>query len=70
MKVGDLVNAAYIRGGHIGIYHSGIIIDIEKNEYNRWHLGGIETLIRILTSGGIMTFELSTDEFEVVNESR
>ena len=73
MKVGDFVNAAYVRGGVTGIYHSGIIVDIEEVDdlfSEKYAIVETNTYVRVLANGDIMTFELEGDKIEVINESR
>ena len=73
MKVGDLVNAAYVRMGVPGIFHSGVIVEIEQTAgmfSEKYSITETNTFIRVLSAGKIMTFELEEDKFEVVNENR
>ena len=73
MKVGDLVNAYYIREGHKGIDHSGVIIEIEKmtNLFSeKYAITETTTLVRVLSKEMVMTFDLSEDKVEVINEGR
>ena len=73
MKVGDLVNAAYVRMGIPGIFHSGIIVEIERSAdifIEKYAFPVTNTYIKVLTAGNILTFELNEDEIEVVDESR
>ena len=73
MKVGDLVKAAYIRSGHPGIYHSGVVVKIEEVTdlfSEKYAIMETNTYVDILSSGTIMTFDLDEDKIEGVNESR
>jgi hypothetical protein len=73
MKVGDLVNAAYVRMGIPGIFHSGVIVEIEESTdlfSEKYAITETNTYIKVLVDGKIMTFELEEDKFEVINESR
>ena len=73
MKVGDLVNAAYVRMGVPGIFHSGVIVEIEKTTgmfSEKYSITETNTFIRVLSAGKVMTFELEEDKFEVVSENR
>ena len=72
MKVGDLVKAAYVRGGHPGIFHSGVIVEIKKmtNLFSeKYTITETTTLVRVLSKDMVMTFDLSEDKVEVVSES-
>ena len=73
MKVGDLVNAAYVRKTIPGIFHSGVIVEIEESTdlfSEKYAITETNTYIKVLVNGKIMTFELDEDKFEVINESR
>ena len=73
MKVGDLVNAAYVRMGIPGIFHPGIIVEIERSGdifSEKYAFPVTNTYIKVLTSGKVLTFELNEDEIEVVDGSR
>ena len=73
MKVGDMVKAAYVRMGVPGIFHSGVIVEIEKTTgmFSEEHsITETNTFIRVLSAGKVMTFELEEDKFEVVSENR
>ena len=73
MKVGDMVKAAYIRGGHAGIFHTGIVVNIETSKdlfSEKYAIMETNTYIRVLSNGTVMTFELGEDKVEVINEDR
>ena len=70
MKVGDLVKAAYFRSGQAGIYHEGIVIDVETSRdlfSEKYAIMETNTYIRILSNGDIMTFDLGEDIVEVID---
>ena len=70
MKVGDLVKAAYFRSGQAGIYHEGIVIDVELSRdlfSEKYAIMETNTYIRILSNGDIMTFDLGEDIVEVID---
>ena len=72
MKVGDLVKAAYVRGSHPGIFHSGVIVEIEKmtNLFSeKYTITETTTLVRVLSKDMVMTFDLSEDKVEVISET-
>ena len=71
MKVGDLINAAYVRMGIPGIFHSGVIVEIEESKdlfSEKFSIIETNTYIKVLSDGRVLTFELGEDKFEVVNE--
>lgn len=71
MKVGDLVNACYIREGHKGIDHPGVIVEIEKmtNLFSeKYAITETTTLVRVLSKDMVLTFDLSEDKVEVISE--
>ena len=73
MKVGDMVKAAYVRGGHPGIYHTGVVVEMEEVTdlfSEKYAVLESNTYVRILTKGKIMTFDLEEDKFEVISENR
>ena len=73
MKVGNMVKAAYVRSGVAGIYHTGIVIDIDEVTdlfSEKYAITERNTYIKVLANGTIMTFDLSEDEVEVVDENR
>ena len=73
MRVGDMVNAAYIRGGVPGVYHTGIIISIDEVTdlfSEKYAITELNTYIKVLSNGSIMTFDLDEDKIEVIDESR
>jgi hypothetical protein len=73
MKVGDMVKAAYFRSDVVGIFHTGIIVDIDEVTdlfSEKYAITETNTYIRVLSKGEIMTFDLSEDQIEVINESR
>ena len=72
MKVGDMVKAAYVRNLVAGIYHTGIVVDINEVTdlfSEKYAITETNTYIKVLSSGTIMTFNLSEDDVEVINES-
>ncbi len=73
MKVGDMVKAAYVRSDIPGIFHTGIIVDIDEVTdlfSEKYAITETNTYIRVLSNGSIMTFDLGEDKVEVINESR
>ena len=71
MKVGDLVNAAYVRMGIPGIFHSGVIVEIEEVKglfSEKFSVIETNTYIKVLSGGRVLTFELGEDKFEVLDE--
>ena len=66
-----MVNAAYVRMGIPGIFHSGVIVEIEESKdlfSRKFSIIETNTYIKVLSDGRILTFELGEDKFEVVNE--
>ena len=66
-----MVNAAYVRMGIPGIFHSGVIVEIEESKdlfSEKFSIIETNTYIKVLSDGRILTFELGEDKFEVVNE--
>ena len=73
MKVGNMVKAAYVRSGVAGIYHTGIVVDIDEVTdlfSEKYAITERNTYIKVLAGGIIRTFDLSEDEVEVISESR
>ena len=73
MKVGDMVKAAYFQSGVAGIFHTGIIVDIDEVTglfSEKYAVTETNTYVRVLSKGSVMTFDLSEDQIEVVSESR
>ena len=73
MKVGNMVKAAYVRSGVAGIYHTGIVVDIDEVTdlfSEKYTITERNTYIKVLAGGIIRTFDLSEDEVEVISESR
>lgn len=72
MKVGDMVKAAYVRGGHTGIFHTGVVVEMEEVTdlfSEKYAILETNTYVRVLVNGQVMTFDLDEDEIEVINES-
>lgn len=73
MKIGDMVQAAYFQGSHEGIHHVGIIVaidDVTGMFSEKYAITETNTYVRVLSKGAVMTFDLSVDRIEVINESR
>ena len=76
MKIGDMVKAAYVRGGVAGIDHTGIVVDIDgplvPADMFRAKYAIVERskYIRVLANNTVMTFDLNEDKIKVINESR
>lgn len=73
MKPGDMVKAAYFRSGQAGIYHEGIVVDVETSRdlfSEKYAIMETNTYVRILSNGSIMTFDAGEDKIEVIHESR
>ena len=73
LKVGDMVKAAYIFSGDIGIYHTGVVIEVEEVSdlfSEKYAIMETNTYVRVLVEGQVMTFTLGEDDIEVINESR
>ncbi len=70
MKPGDMVKAAYVVDGHAGIYHTGIVLEIDriKDFEGGFAVTKHNTYVRVLSAGRVMTFEPSEDRIEVINE--
>jgi hypothetical protein len=71
MKVGDMVKASYVRHDIAGIFHTGIIVDIDEVTElfsEKYAITENNTYIRVLSKGAVMTFDLSEDQVEVVSE--
>ena len=69
MKIGDLVRAAYVRNNRKGIYHSGVVVEVEEvtNLFSeKYAITETSTYVRVLSDGKIMTFDLSEDNIEVI----
>jgi len=73
VKVGDMVKAAYIVDGHSGIYHYGVVIEIERIKdlfSEKYAIMETNTYVRVLSAGRVMTFEPGEDIIEVIDENR
>ena len=73
MKVGDMVEAAYLRSGQQGVFHVGVVIDIEEVTdlfSEKYAILETNTYVRILSKGTLMTFDLEEDNVRVIHESR
>ena len=72
LKVGDMVKAAYVRSGHAGVYHTGVVVEMEEVTdlfSEKYAILETNTYVRVLVNGQVMTFDLDEDEIEVINES-
>ena len=73
MKVGDLVKAAYVRSGQPGIFHTGVVVEVEEvtNLFSeKYAITETSTIVRVLSNDMVLTFDLSEDKVEVVDESQ
>lgn len=73
IKPGDMVKAAYIVDGHSGIYHHGVVVEIERIKdlfSEKYSITETNTYVRILSAGRVMTFEHREDIIELIDESR
>jgi hypothetical protein len=69
MKVGDMVKAAFNVNDHLGIFHVGLIVSIDKVTdlfSEKYAITETNTYIRVLSKGSVMTFELGEDQIEVL----
>ena len=73
MKVGDMVEAAYLRSGQQGLFHVGVVIDIEEVTdlfSEKYAITETNTYVRILSKGTLMTFDLEEDNVRVIYEKQ